>query len=262
MIRLYTTFYEETDSKRQNELFSALDKNLKNKLIDEIIVLSEGSPKLPINPKLKIISIINRPKFNNFINYINRSTNKEDINIIANTDIFFKNTIGVLNKVDLNNKCFAISRWDILPNGKSILFNHNDSQDAWIFKGRIKNLDANYPLGVPRCDNRFMYDLEQSGYTVFNPAFSIKAYHLHDRIEEIIYSDHDNKFNIKPPFKYKYPHNLYGYFKTLWFNLTNCNQIGRYRYDIKKINFWWPIRVIRKTIEISTNKKCKLFGFN
>ena len=70
-----------------------------------------------------------------------------------------------------------------------------------------------------------------------------------------MYTEGDNLYNLKPPYRYLYPHNVYGFFKTPYFNLKHKEQLGAYQYDIKKLNNWWVIRLPRKILEV-TNKKC------
>ena len=38
-------------------------------------------------------------------------------------------------------------------------------------------------------------------------------------------------------------------------------ELGSYRYDIKKLNNWWVVRLPRKIIEVITNKKLPLIGY-
>ena len=143
-----------------------------------------------------------------------------------------------------------------------MLFNIHYSQDVWVFKGHIKpELKADFPLGVPRCDNRLLYELQEAGYSVLNPAFSIKSYHIHKGQRALVYSEGDNLHNIKPPYGYLYPHNLFGFWKTYFFNLTHKEQLAPYLYDLKKLNNWWVIRLPRKILEVMFNKKMPLIGY-
>ena len=262
-IKLYTTFYNEKNEARKAELMTCIQRNAQNPSIACVVVFNEGDSLTYLEPnKLKDIQIAQRPTYNDFINYINKNTNPEDIHIIANTDIFFDKHIAVLKDVLDKNTCFALSRWDTTESEKPLLYNHNDSQDVWIFKGPIKSeLQADFPLGVPRCDNRFMYELETVGYKVLNPAFSIKVYHMHKGQRAVVYTDADNKYNIPEPYRYKYPHNLFGLWKTLKHNATHVQKLGHYKYDPKKINNWLLIRIMRKSMEAISGKKLPLIGY-
>ncbi|MCF1420254.1 hypothetical protein [Mangrovimonas futianensis] len=262
-INLYTTFYNESNSARRQELISCLLKNANNPQISSIVVFNEGNSLKSMMPsKLIEVSIDKRPLYDDFIGYINSEGSSDDFHMIANTDIFFDENIGVLNDLNWNNTCFALSRYDTTEGEKPLLYNHNDSQDVWVFKGSIKEgLKAPYPLGVPRCDNRFMYDLETAGYNVLNPAFSIKVFHMHEGQRAVVYQEADNIFRISPPYRYKYPHNVFGLFKTIQHNVLKKNKLGKYHYDIKKINNWIPVRLARKFIEVVLRRKFPLIGY-
>jgi len=263
-IYLYTTFYKEQNNLRKQELLSCFQNNLSNKAISKIIVFNEGESISYLEPtKIEEVFIDKRPTYQDFINYINTNSSPDDIHIIANTDIYFDKNIEVLKHINLKDTCLALSRWDAADTIKPKLYNHNDSQDVWVFKGPIKeNLSAIFPLGVPRCDNRLLYELEKAEYMVLNPAFSIKSYHIHKGQRALVYSEDDNVYKIEPPYRYLYPHNLYGFWKTLYFNYKHKYKLGAYRYDIKKVNFWWPVRLLRKILEVLTRKKMPLIGYN
>ncbi|MDB3934512.1 hypothetical protein N9375_00740 [Flavobacteriaceae bacterium] len=261
---LYTTYYKEDNNYRKNELLTCLKINISNTAISKIIVFNEGDSIAHLAPgKIEEVFINKRPTYQDFINYINANSNTDDIHIIANTDIYFDKNIEVLKHINLKDTCLALSRWDTADTIKPRLYNHNDSQDVWVFKGPVKQqLKANFPLGVPRCDNRLMYQLQEAGYKVLNPAFSIKVFHIHKGQRALTYTEGDNLHNLKPPYGYLYPHNLYGFWQTLYFNYKHQEKLGAYCYDIKKVNFWWPVRLLRKTLEVLTRKKMHLIGYN
>ena len=260
---LYTTYYKEDNNYRKEELLSCLKKNISNKAISKLIVFNEGDSIAHLAPsKIEEVLIDKRPTYQDFKNYINANSNQDDIHIIANTDIYFDKNIKVLQHINLKDTCLALSRWDTADTIKPKLYNRNDSQDVWVFKGPVKpELKANFPLGVPRCDNKLHFELQEAGYRVLNPAFSIKSFHVHKERHALVYTDGDNIYNLKPPFRYLYPHNLYGFFKTPIFNLKHKEQLGAYQYDIKKLNKWWVIRLPRKILEVIFNKKMPLIGY-
>ena len=262
-IHLYTTFYNDKNLERQEELVTCINNNIENHYIATFTVFNEAD-SIPIkSPKLREIIIKKRPTYNDFIEFINAHTTEDDIHIIANTDIYFDKNIEVLKHINLKDTCLALSRWDTADTIKPKLYNHNDSQDVWVFKGPIKeNLSANFPLGVPRCDNRLLYELEKAEYMVLNPAFSIKSYHIQKGQRALVYTEEDNTYNIKPPYGYLYPHNVYGFWKTYFFNLKYNEKLGSYRYDIKKLNNWWIVRLPRKILDVIFNKKMPLIGYH
>lgn len=264
LIHLYTTYYLELKPERRNELITCLQRNLDNQVLTSVTVFNEGGDLSTFkSDKLQVIDIVQRPRYQDFFQYINQHGSKRDIHIIANTDIYFDKHIGVLQHLDLENTVLALSRWDTTESAKPRLYNKNSSQDVWIFKGSINsNLKADFPLGVPRCDNRLLYELQHAGYQVLNPAFSIKAFHIHKGQRVLVYTEDDNIYKIPPPYRYKYPHNMLGLWPTIWFNSTHRVKLGSYRYDIKKINNWWIFRIPRKILEILTRKKMPLIGYD
>lgn len=186
MINLFINYFDHSNADRKKELEYCLEKNKKNELIDNIIVVNRGE----------------RATYGDFFRAM--SAYPKDVNIIANADIYFDKTIELASKIKKNN-CFALTRWEYY-NGKVIDFNerHNNgyfrpsppqwSQDAWIFRGYItpeyfdiveavaaKNKRVNIPfqLGIPGCDNKFAAMLHEKGIKVTNPSFSIKAIHVH-----------------------------------------------------------------------------------
>ena len=155
---LYTTYYKEDNNYRKEELLSCLKINISNKAISKLIVFNEGDSIAHLAPsKIEEVFIDKRPTYQDFKNYINANSNQDDIHIIANTDIYFDKNIEVLQHINLKDTCLALSRWDTADTIKPKLYNRNDSQDVWVFKGPVKpELKANFPLGVPRCDNKFI----------------------------------------------------------------------------------------------------------
>ena len=104
------------------------------------------------------------------------------VNVIANSDIYFRrDNIALLTLgCQWPFEPFALSRWDVRPDGRAKLWDHRDSQDAWIIYGEAKPIEADFPMGVAGCDNRLARVLQDAGYTVTNPSKTIRAYHLHN----------------------------------------------------------------------------------
>lgn len=101
------------------------------------------------------------------------------VNVIVNSDIFFDETIN-LARIIKPNQCYALTRYDWNGNGHARFLNRADSQDAWIFRGRIKKeMYSDFCLGVPGCDNRIAYEIKKAGYIILNPSKSIHALHYH-----------------------------------------------------------------------------------
>jgi hypothetical protein len=120
-----------------------------------------------------VISFNSRLSFSDFFSQINLLAEESDISIIANSDIYFESLDEL--KTIKGNEVYALSRWD-----GNTLYDREDSQDAWVFRGKIKPIpDCNFGLGIPGCDNAIAERLQRAGYTVLNPSKSIKTIHLH-----------------------------------------------------------------------------------
>jgi hypothetical protein len=178
-------------------------------LIDQICLLQErqADPDF-IHPKLTLHPIHRRPLYEDFFEIANQLCKSEnDFSIIANSDIYFDGTLSAVVDHLKHSQCAALSRWDIQPNGHAVLFDRNDSQDAWIFRGPVRSVLGDFCVGIPRCDNRILHELRRAGYEVINPAFSIRALHLHSgpRAE---YPIEINGSFAPPPYEYLFPSNL------------------------------------------------------
>lgn len=185
MIRLFTAYYTDPVKKRCKELKRCLRNNLDNPLIDEVhvIVESEAARDSLSAARLFVHHYSVRPTFDIFFELANmNSPSPDDITIICNSDIYFNDTLELVHKIQ-PHEAFALSRWDITGGDKhrpSVRhFNTWDSQDAWIFRGRIRPVNAPFKQGIAGCDNRLAAELERAGYTVRNPSISIMAIHLH-----------------------------------------------------------------------------------
>jgi hypothetical protein len=175
-INLIQEYY--INPERQSELDYCLAQNIKNPAIDKIVLLCENcDAQLFDNGKTICIPTISRATYKELFNY----ADPESINIIANMDIFFDETIALARGIK-ENECYALTRYEYGKHFDPYLFGGNgrkDSQDVWIFKCAIKPVKAAFVLGVGGCDNRIAYLLNEVGYTVKNPCHSIKSYHYH-----------------------------------------------------------------------------------
>lgn len=179
---LYTSFYKDKSEVRQKELELCLGMNINNPLIDKIVIMIEGHRELfPILQNEKIIAVEKpRPTFQMFFDLANSISKEDDISLIANSDIFYDESLGLLDTFNFNNTCIALSRYHYQQDGTIKLHHEKWSQDTWIFKGKIKQLKfAGFHLGIRGCDNRISYELKLAGYNVLNPALSLKSIHYH-----------------------------------------------------------------------------------
>jgi hypothetical protein len=239
MVRLFTTFYREPRRERLAEYVECLNHNLACRAIDEVCVLVEGPEDiLPASGKLHTRQAPQRPVYDDFFRWIDEAAGEDDISVIANADIWFDGSLAVASRALRVRDCFAMARWE-----GSRLFDRNDSQDCWIFRGRVNGARGDFPIGVPRCDNRLLYELQTAGYRVSNPAFSIRARHLHSG-ERGEYT-HEGLVNfVAEPYRYLWPHNLWSLPRTLLHNaLHPAEQIG-WRLDRRRVERMLPFRAI------------------
>ncbi len=188
MVSLYGSVYEENNFLRREELRNCFLKNKSNKNIDHIHSIDERAVGA------------NRPTYQDFFNLINKNTGEDDINILANSDIFFdeENIIKIKESIQ-PHQCFALTRYDIDEHDNAIFLNRRDSQDTWIFKGRVKKVNyADFFMGRPGCDNRIAHELKVVGYDVINPSMTIKSYHLHN--SQIKSYDRNHLFVVPKPY--------------------------------------------------------------
>jgi len=160
--------YCSTNSKRQSELDYA--KNC-NKIIFS---------------KIRTIKTAHRTTYRDLFD-LAFNEHKNEICIIANNDIIFNNTIHLASGILEDNMIVALTRWDneFFPSMEGTIGFDNSlcshSQDVWIFKsGTLNKFDNNFCLGIPKCDNRLLFEAISSGIKVINPSLDIKTIHHHD----------------------------------------------------------------------------------
>ena len=160
-INVFANYYEDKNTKRRGELETCMQNNINNPHINFI----------PITSQIRIT-------FNDFFNICNNYSDKDDISIVANLDIYFDETIALARSM-MPGTFWSLGRWDYKKSGAIIHSNRPDSQDAWVIKGHFKKINANFTMGKCGCDNRLAYEAKKAGYVVVNPSKSVKAIHMH-----------------------------------------------------------------------------------
>lgn len=198
MTNLFISAYNEKEPARRKELHTCLINNLKSGCFDAVWVIAEADngsyDYLPdVSPYVVNLLPCNvRPTFETFFNAINTVSGVDDINVIANSDIYFDE---ILVK-PLPHQCFALTRYEVEKNGAVRFLNRSDSQDCWFWNGHIrKPAYCAFTPGVPGCDNRLALELMRAGYEVTNPSLTIKSYHLHANP-----TNHAGKAKVNPPY--------------------------------------------------------------
>ncbi|HBJ38091.1 MAG TPA: hypothetical protein DDZ51_25705 [Planctomycetaceae bacterium] len=247
MIRLFTSLYPEKSETRRNELLTCLERNLANPAIGLVCLFLEGvESSFPFHEKLKVRSISHRPMYQDFFDWANELVQlNTDTSIITNSDIYFDHSIIAIAKSMSMGQCAALSRWNLGGDGSFQIFDRNDSQDVWVFKGKIRPVVSDYLMGVPRCDNRLLHELRRAGYEVSNPAFSVRAFHLHAG-ERTEYPENIDGPHVEGPYEYFWPHNLMSLPATVLHNMRHPDAKLGWRIDWRKLQRTLSWRVFNK----------------
>jgi len=199
-----TNWYNDKNEQRAAELKRCVEKTVDGFDVDRVICLHERGEECPVAGAENVL-IPHRPVYKDFFDVANQLTEKGDIVIISNTDIYPEGGVAELIENIKANEVFALSRWDEDSAGNKTHLDRWDSQDVWIFKAPI-NIPANcdFRLGQAGCDNAIAERLQSVGYSVSNPSKDVKFIHYH--ISGVLnYSDKDR---IQKPYLLITPHKL------------------------------------------------------
>lgn len=243
LIRLFTTFYDEADPERDRELRGCLRRNCANPSIDRVWVLNEGGDLSEFDG-LREIPIEDRPRYGDFFEAINSHTGPDDINIVANADIYFPEDIGRIEHCLPDGVCFALTRYEVDEDGEARLHRKYGSQDTWIFRGEVKQtVDGEVPIGIPGCDARIAHELHRAGYRVKNPCLSIRTYHLHESARRT-YQQTSEVRRVAGPYRVVPHRNLHGWGRTQWNRLFRPELYCPWR--LNRYGVWRFFRDVRK----------------
>jgi len=187
-----TQYFVHKVTKRAKEIRQCLKNNMTCSAIDRVVLLNEtdltyewsgakGSDKV----HQEIIKT--RLTYKDLLKYTYDHVPPNTIVVFANADIYANHTLSAMNSVIMNDKLFALLRWDEGADGTDLkLFGPRpDSQDAWIMlsdsvKSRTWDWPSfDYKLGIAGCDNRFTGDMFAMRFLVANPCQSIQTIHIH-----------------------------------------------------------------------------------
>lgn len=207
-IYLVTQFYIAKNKNRDNENKFCLKRN--TKIFDEIHLLNERiytREELGLTEEeMENVKQFNIGKRMYFSDWLSHSKNISGFSVLANTDIFFDNSIYNLKKSILPyyKCCESLLRREYSreSNLKNCKFNegfykHGQSQDCWIIHTNFipeKIENFNFNMGVLGCDTHFNHMMKQEGYLVFDSCFKLKIYHYHTSMVR----DPNNTVPIRP----------------------------------------------------------------
>ena len=243
-MKLLLSYYEPDDILRHEEYLTCLLENIRNELIEEIVVFLDNDTKIPqvSSDKVTFINTSKKITYKLFFEYCNNNFRNE-ICIVSNNDIIYDETLGFLNKEDLSGKLLCVTRWDINEDGTiedySPEYGPDKSQDTWIFQSPIDiNMEELWiQLGHQGCDNRLASVAFKNGLNVCNPSNLIICKHMHSSKYRTTAGDDDKRIlgqylYIEPSDDFKTPDIYSG--STVW----KDDETGTIRYkDTKTTNF-------------------------
>jgi len=247
VIRLFTSHYTEPDESRRKELEQCLLRNVENPVVGSVYLWLENVEAPPVrSEKLVTRRGDHRPTYADFIDWIGElDPSDQDLSIICNSDIYFDSSIAALVDGLGVGQCAALSRWEAGAASAAGPLSRNDSQDVWVFRGLLKNIEGDFPVGVRRCDNRFLHELNKAGYRVINPGFSIRTYHLQAG-RRADFRKRNRANYVEPPYAYLWPHNLWSLPRILFYNSCHPGaQIG-WRLNYRWVLSTFPVQSLRK----------------
>lgn len=185
-VHLCTPYFRSKSDDRQSEFDECLKGNLENPFIERITLFIDDACEPPFrHEKMRIVEIPRRLTYRDWLEFALADPTPH-ISVLSNTDILFDETVAKLATVfSRNNRFVALSRHERIGGA---LERHPDpkwSQDVWAARndGEFNELfrrAVDFPLGVPRCDNKIVYEAAVHGLDVINPFPSIRAIHLHE----------------------------------------------------------------------------------
>ena len=235
-IHLITQFFIHRDPTRYSEIKECLRRNVQNPNITFIHLLNEriySVDELGVDsPKIIQTNIEVRLKYQHVFKYIRENAIK-GYHILANSDIFFDNTITnlLLSDIHLSKKMFALLRYEYrqepelgqthdLSQEPTLGQTHDlsqcklfgprfDSQDTWIFHSNFPILQSwekifKFQFGQPGCDNKLLYLMKLLAYEIYNDPLFIKTYHNHSSQDR----DYNLKDVIEKPWAVSIPYNV------------------------------------------------------
>ena len=232
---LIISLYEESLEERRKEFLSCIEinkyifnkiiilyerpkNNLFNTVFEKISKIKKDAYKNSL-AKIEIKFIDDRPTYTDFfrLSIKDKETNQNSWYVIANSDIFFDNSLNKLEEIrNKENALIALSRYDKHYNlikenqltSLSSFFNYEDlnknkwdlicikkndkllsdipnffSADSWIYKNEPKNWEKYiFKIGTFFCDSFFNKQALIDKEDLYNPCLSIRSFHNHNPI--------------------------------------------------------------------------------
>lgn len=161
-IRLFVNYYSDSNPIRKSEIDQALYNNIDNRLMEVVVIHSDD-----------------KPTFQSMFDKVNAVAGPDDISIVANADIYFDNSVSFAKMINAN-QAYALTSWNTTGSQSFAMPEPGvNNQDAWVFRGKIRPVKADFQMGKPMADAKLAYELMNAGYTVSNPSLTIRPFHIH-----------------------------------------------------------------------------------
>lgn len=179
-------YFLAKDKGRQAELDECVLKNAGHANIDRVYLFTDDGHVPPVNnPKQIVIPIDRRLTYRRWLEFV-ESIREEHVAILANTDIYFDASLNRLDDIlARKNRFVALSRFDRVGKETAPHARPQWSQDVWALNSlsditpELKKA-ADFPLGVPRCDNKIVYEFAIQGWDLINPFPTVRSIHVHE----------------------------------------------------------------------------------
>lgn len=186
-ITVFIPYFRPKDAARRKELELCLEKNRACGAISHLVLMIDDDAEVDTSDgRFSVLRFDHRPTYKDWVELSYKKA-LGDISVLANADIYFDETLAGLNGLfEADPSGFvALSRYEREGNKLSLHPNPHWSQDVWAFRpsaSRNPARDAclDFPLGVPRCDNKVAYVFGIYGHTVYNPCRQIRSVHVHE----------------------------------------------------------------------------------
>lgn len=189
---LIINLYNEKEKRRIVEYQKCLITNLKHSSIREIHVIydtlkdDQYTPLLNWLKKQKVtINYTKRghPTFGFCFDLANQNYPNSKI-ILSNADVYFNETLKLLENYDLTGKFFALTRWNVLKDDFLRIENNvksGTSADTWIFETPLPKFinQQIIKLGTFPCEALIAYGANEAGLETLNPCWTIQCCHMH-----------------------------------------------------------------------------------
>jgi hypothetical protein len=185
---LIQQYFRSDKSRRDREIQSCLEDNLRNPFFDKILLLNEEDYTLPQSDKLIVHRMQRRLRYADVVETIQTVVPQGTIVCFSNSDIVFDNSLRQIWSLNMKDVCLALLRYEesTTEGEEPTLFGPRpDSQDTWIVhsdsvKARTWDWKSlSFEFGRAGCDNAIGVEFLRQKFIVANPALSIRTIHRH-----------------------------------------------------------------------------------